>query len=104
MRIITLFNLKPGVAATDYEAWAQTRDLPGVRSLVSVADFDVYRTTGLLSASDPAPYDYVEVLDVLDMEGFEKDWAGDLMQSLVDEMRAYADDVMFMTTERISVA
>lgn len=103
MRIIALFNLKPGTDPEAYEHWAQTRDLPGIRSLASVADFDVYRATGLLGAEGAAPYDYIEVLDVLDMEGFDKDIAGEAIAALTSELRDFTDDVTFMTTERLSV-
>jgi NAD(P)-dependent dehydrogenase (short-subunit alcohol dehydrogenase family) len=56
MRLLVLFNLKPGVSAADYEHWAQTRDMPAVRSLPSVDDFRAYRVTGLLGSDTPAPY------------------------------------------------
>nr|WP_310522575.1 REDY-like protein HapK [Polymorphobacter sp.] len=104
MRIIALFNLKPGVAREDYEGWAKSRDLPGVRSLVSVNDFNVYRTTGLLFTEGPAPFQYVEVLDIDTMDGFLKDCAGDLVQRLAPEMGQFAENVVFMTTEQLSVA
>ena len=48
MRIVVLFNLKPGVDPAAYEEWARTTDIPGVRALGSCTDFQVYRTTGLL--------------------------------------------------------
>ena len=99
MRIIALFNLKPGVAIADYEAWAAKRDMPGVRSLVSVKDFNVYRTTGVLFADGAPPYQYVEVLDISHMDEFNKDCAGDLVSQLGSELAAYADNAVFMTTE-----
>jgi hypothetical protein len=34
--IVVLFNLKPGVEASAYEAWARDRDLPNVKALPSV--------------------------------------------------------------------
>mgnify|MGYP000668011295 CR=1 FL=1 len=48
MRLLVLFNLKPGVSPEDYEHWAKTRDMPTVRSLPSIDDFRAYRVTGLL--------------------------------------------------------
>ena len=35
MRLIALFNLKPGVSADRYEAWARETDMPTVRGLGS---------------------------------------------------------------------
>lgn len=103
MRIIALFNLKDGVSREDYESWARERDLPGVRSLVSVDDFNIYRATGVLFQEGATPpYQYVEVLDVTDMEGFMADCAGDLVKALAPEMAEYTQGVTFLTTERLS--
>lgn len=105
MRIIALFNLKDGVSREDYEAWARDRDLPGVRSLVSVDDFNIYRATGVLfRENETPPYQYVEVLDITDMEGFMSDCQGDIVSKLAPEMSAFADPVTFITTERLSEA
>jgi hypothetical protein len=38
-RIVALFNLKRGVSAADYEAWAKRVDLPTVNGLKSVDKF-----------------------------------------------------------------
>lgn len=102
MRIIALFNLKPGVARTDYEAWALSRDLPGVRSLASVTEFEVYRTTGVTFSGDAPPYEYVEVLDITAMDEFMKDVAGPTVESLALEMNKFTAKVTFMTTERLA--
>ncbi len=101
MRIIALFNLKPGVSRDAYEEWAKTRDLPGVRSLVSVKDFWVYRTTGLLFSEDKPPYDYVEVIDITRMDEFHRDIASDLVQEIAGEMGQFTDGATFMTTESL---
>ena len=102
MRIIVLFNLKPGVAAADYEAWARTRDIPGVRSLPSIDDFTVLRATGLLGGTAKAPYDYVEIIDVADMDGFWTDVATDASRAVAAEMRDFVDgEPIFMTTEEL---
>lgn len=103
MRIIALFNLKPGVDPEAYESWAQSRDLPGIRSLASIGDFDIYRTTGLLFSGDPAPFDYIEVLDVVDMEGLDKDLASDAVEALTAELRDFTDNAIYIKTERLSV-
>ena len=47
MRIICLFNLKPGVDVSEYEAWAKTRDIPTVNGLGSVTSFTVHKATGV---------------------------------------------------------
>ncbi len=62
--IIVLFNLKSGASVEQYEQWAQRTDLPTVRGLAAVDEFEVLRTTGLLSGAAAAPFQYVEILRV----------------------------------------
>lgn len=101
MRIVVLFNLKP---ATDdaYEEWARTRYLPGVRALVSVSDFQIYRATGLAGSDGKPSYQYVGIIDVEDIEGFRRDMANEAMQKIVAELQDYADDPQFILTEALS--
>lgn len=91
MRVIALFNLKPDVTPEAYEDWARSRDLPGVRSMPSVDDYAVHRTTGLLGGTGAAPYQYVAVLDIADMDGFDTDAAGPTSQAVAREFREFAD-------------
>jgi hypothetical protein len=98
MRILVLFNLKPGVTPSDYETWARTRDMPGVRALSSVADFRVLRVTGLLGGGQ-APYAYAETIDVRGLEPFLADVASDAVQSIAAEFQVFADNPLFLLTE-----
>jgi hypothetical protein len=98
-RIIVLFNLKPGVTAAEYEAWAHARDMPTVRALDSIAGFDVFRATGGLDGG-PSPYAYIEIIDIADGAAFAADIATDAMQVIAAEFAAIAD-ATFITTERL---
>lgn len=102
-RIIVLFNLKPGKTKSDYEAWARTTDLPTVNALGSVADFAVFEMTGLLGSDGKPPYEYVEILDVDDMEAFGGDIATPVMQRVAAEFQLWAD-AAFVTTRNIDSA
>ena len=103
MRIIVLFNLLPGVGVDAYESWAKARDLPGVRALPSVDDFQVYRATGLLGSDAAPPYTYIEIIDVADMEGFGKDVASAAIQAVAAEFAGFADAPAFILTEALSL-
>lgn len=102
MRIIVLFNLKPGTDIAAYEHWAATTDLPTVRALPSVDDFQVYRATGLLMGDGPPPYSHIEIIDVADMDGFGKDVASDAVQKAAAEFGAFAEAPLFILTEALS--
>ncbi|QKX18509.1 REDY-like protein HapK [Microbulbifer sp. YPW1] len=99
--IVVLFNLKPGVSPSDYEEWAKTTDLPTVRKLNSIDDFSVLRTTGLLGVEAPAPYQYVELLVVKDMQQLGADVSSETMQKVASEFQQFADNPQFMLTEAI---
>lgn len=93
--LVVLFNLKEGVGAERYEAWARRTDLPVVRSLSSVAAFDVYRAQGLTSGA-PSPYAYVEVIEVRDMDLFRTEVATETMRNVAAEFREFAADPQFI--------
>ncbi len=102
MRIIVLFNLKPDADQAAYEAWAKERDIPGVRSLPSIDNFDIYRVTGLLGSQDQPPFAYAEVMDVADMQGFWKDVATDASTQVAKEFRDWLSaPPIFLMTEAL---
>ncbi|MCC5973697.1 MAG: hypothetical protein JJT81_06550 [Rubellimicrobium sp.] len=101
MRIIVLFNLKPGVDPEEYEAWAASRDIPTVRALPSIAGFEVSAATGLLGGEGTPPYAYVEVIDVADMGRFGADVGTEAMQAIAAEFQGFADNPVFVTTRPV---
>jgi REDY-like protein HapK len=98
--IIVLFNLKPGVDRAAYERWARDTDLPIVNGLESVDGFEVLRTAGLLSGG-AAPYQYVEIIRVNDMQAFGRDLASDDIQRVAAEYRDFADAPLFIASEAL---
>ena len=99
--LIVLFNLKPDADVQAYEKWAKTTDLPIVRKLPSIASFNVYRSSGVLGSDAEAPYQYVEVLEVTDMNQFGTDVGTDVMAKVAGEFRGFADSPTFMLTGSI---
>ena len=99
--LIVLFKLKSEADAAEYERWAATTDLPTVRNLANCKRFDVYRAGGLLGSDAAAPYDYVEVIDVADLAAFRKETASDTMRRVAAEFREFADNPVFVVTERL---
>jgi len=99
-RIVALFNLKPGVSVADYEAWAKERDLPTVNGLASIDKFEVFRSAALLGTEAPPPYQYVEIIDVADMDAFGAEVASATMQAIAAEFQALADPV-FIVTDKV---
>ena len=99
--ILVLFNLKKGRAVDAYEDWAKTTDLPIVRKLDSIDRFDVFRCSSILGSDAAAPYEYAEILEVNDMDVFNKNVSTETMQSVANQFQAFADDPIFILTENI---
>lgn len=99
MRLIVLFNLKPGVDARAYERWARETDIPGVRALGSVRDFRVHKVTGLLGSETAAPFTYAETIDIAGLGPFLADVGSATVQKMAAEFQAFADSPLFLLTE-----
>lgn len=99
--IVVLFNLKSGVDANAYEAWATATDLPIVNGLSSINKFEVFKTTGLLGSDSPAPYQYVELLVINDFDKFGEQVSSDTMKKVASEFQEFADSPLFITLENI---
>ena len=100
--IIVLFNLRAGVDALTYEAWARSTDLPLVRDLGSVEQFEVLRTNGLLGDDTPAPFAYVEILNISAIDPFMEDVSTDQMAAVAEQFQGFADNPLFIRTENLS--
>ena len=98
MRIIVLFNLKPGVDPAAYEAWARGGDIPAVNALGSVTSFTVHKATGLFGSDAPSPYGYVEIIDITGIDAFVADVTTPAFQALAAPFRDFADDPRFILT------
>ena len=97
IRIIVLLNLKPGKCAADYERWALTTDLPHVNALQSVDSFTLFQSTGLLGSDEPAPYHYIEIIDVADMELFGQEASSETMTRIAGEFQEWATPIFILT-------
>ncbi|MEM7504025.1 MAG: REDY-like protein HapK [Pseudomonadota bacterium] len=98
-RIVVLFNLKPQIDPSEYEEWARKTDIPIVNALSSVSSFTVHRSSGLLGSDAAPPYQYVEVIDVSDMETFGGEVGTDTMRQVAAEFQRFADQPQFLLTE-----
>ena len=99
--LIVLFNLKQGVSAADYEAWARATDLPTAGALPSVEKFEVLKSQSVLGSEAAAPYQYIERIVVRDMQQLGADIATPAMQEVAAAFQAFADNPVFIVTEAL---
>ena len=102
MHIFVVFNLKPGVEINEYEAWAKSSDIPTVRKLGSIKNFDVYRSKSLLGAEGTPPYAYVELIEVGNDAEFGADVSTPKMQEIAAQFQKFADNPQFMVMRDIT--
>lgn len=96
-RIIVLVNLKPGKSAADYERWALTTDLPTVNALTSIDGFSLFQSTGLLGSDAKPPYDYIEILDINDMDLFGQEASTETMGRIAAEFNEWSTPTFILT-------
>tara|TARA_B110000967_G_scaffold134808_1_gene137645 strand:+ start:480 stop:812 length:333 start_codon:yes stop_codon:yes gene_type:complete len=100
--IIVLFNLKKGISQTDYESWAQSTDLPIVRDLSSVENYQIFKSSGLLGSDSPSPIDYIEMISINDRDQFNVDISSEIMTKIAMQFQAFADDPKFIVTSALT--
>lgn len=100
--LIVMFNLKDGVSEADYEAWAKSADLPTVRGHEGVDGFDLFRANNLFRTEDAAPYRYIEVIDIKDLDQFNQDVTTDVQKPISEKFREIADSPVAMFCDKIS--
>jgi len=76
MRVVFFLNkLHETVKAQDYERWVREVDYPTAKSIPSILDYKVAKIEGLLEGDDRPPYDYVERVEITDLESYRRDLA-----------------------------
>ncbi len=100
-KIVALFNLKPGISVADYESWALATDIPTVNGLKSVNGFEVFRSAALLGSDAPPPYQYIEIIDVNDMDTFGGEVGNETMQKVAGAFQEMAADLVFILTDKL---
>lgn len=100
--LIVLFNLKEGQNAEASKRWANEKETPAIKPLLSVEDKRVYRATGLMGTDAPLPYQYVEIIEVNDLAQLRAQTGTGEVQQLVQQFRQITQDLLFIVTEQFS--
>ena len=70
--VFFLNKLREGV--TDYEQWVREVDYPTARALKTIKSYVVARTPATLEG-EPSPYDYIERVEVTDVDAYRQELA-----------------------------
>ena len=100
--LIVLFNLKEGVSSADYEAFAKELDIPTVKSLQSVSEFQVFKSLGIFGSDATPPYQYVEMIHFDSIENLVSDMGKEpKMSEIPAKFQEMADNPIFIVSEVI---
>jgi hypothetical protein len=89
IRVFFFNRLRDGVEGADYERWVREVDYPKARAIPSIVSYEVVRVDGPLRDAG-VPYDYVEVVEVTDIESYRNDLEGLLDRDrFVEELRSF---------------
>jgi uncharacterized protein (TIGR02118 family) len=70
-RVFFLNKLRDGVDPADYERFVREVDYPLARRVPTIRSYVVTRLEGLLEGGE-APYDYVEVVEITELEAYRQ--------------------------------
>jgi hypothetical protein len=69
-RVFFLNRLREGVDPAEYEAWIRRVDYPVARAQDAIKSYTVTRIDGTLSGEGESPHDYLEVIEVTNLESY----------------------------------
>lgn len=75
-RVFFLNKLRDGVEQADYERWVREVDYPFARSLPAINSYVVTRLDALLLEEGDPPYDYVEVVEITNIDEYRASLSG----------------------------
>ena len=70
-RVFFLNRLHEGADPEEYEAWIRRVDYPVARAQGAIESYTVTRIDGTLSGGGSSPYDYLEVIEITDLDAYQ---------------------------------
>jgi hypothetical protein len=99
--VFFLNRLRDGVAPAQYERWVRDVDYPTARGLRTIRSYVVNRVDATLEG-DPAPYDYVERVEVTDLDAYREELrTADGMAEFARQWSTFVGESVALTGEEI---
>lgn len=100
-RVFFLNKLHPHADPAEYEAWIRRVDYPVARAQEPILSYVVTRIDGTLSGEGSSPYDYLEVIEISDLEEYRALGAKPEFQQLLAEWSQYVAEAVMVQGETI---
>jgi hypothetical protein len=100
-RVFFLNRLRESADRAEYEAWIRRVDYPVARAQDAIRSYTVTRIDGTLTGEGESPYDYLEVIEISDLDAYRA--LGDLpeFRQLLEEWSGYVADAVLVHGEVI---
>ena len=100
-RVFFLNRLREGVDPAEYEEWIRRVDYPVARAQGAIASYTVTRIEGTISGEAASPYDYLEVIEVTDLEAYRALGSLPEFEQLLQEWSQFVSEAMMVHGEVI---
>jgi REDY-like protein HapK len=100
-RVFFLNRLHEGADAAEYEAWIRGVDYPVARAQDAITSYTVTRIEGTLSGEGESPYDYLEVIEIEDLEAYRALGEKPEFEQLLREWSEYVAEAVMIHGEEI---
>jgi hypothetical protein len=81
-----LTTLKPGVRPEDYERWVRVYDYRVAKTLPSILSYRAHRIEGPIQGTGSGAWNYIERIEVRDVDQYQKDLASPAGQELIRQL------------------
>jgi len=95
-RVFFLNRLRDSVDPQEYEDWIRRVDYPIVRAQGAIESYTVTRIEGTLSGEGESPYDYLEVIEITDLESYRALGALSEFRQLLQEWSHYVAEAVMI--------
>jgi hypothetical protein len=100
-RVFFLNRLHDGADRGEYEAWIRRVDYPVARAQGAITSYAVTRIEGTLSGEGESPYDYLEVIEISDLEAYRELGSLPEFQQLLQEWSEFVAEAVMIHGEVI---
>jgi hypothetical protein len=100
-RVFFLNRLRDGVDPQEYEDWIRRVDYPVARAQAAIASYTVTRIEGTLTGEGEPPYDYLEVIEISDLEAYRALGSLPEFEQLLQEWSHYVAEAVMIHGEVI---
>lgn len=100
-RVFFLNRLREDADRGEYEAWIRRVDYPVARAQGAIASYTVTRVEGTLSGEGESPYDYLEVIEITDLEAYRALGSLPEFQQLLAEWSQYVAEAVMIHGELV---